>query len=80
MLFTKVHEYFRDRRSDKMPTEAEMQQKLLALLESKNWDVRRAAKQLGMTRESLYRIIRERPNVARAMVRARADIKLKKLS
>lgn len=73
MLFTKAHEYFKDKRSNRMPTESEMQQKLLALLESKQWDVSRAAKQMGISNITLWRIIRDRPNLARARLKARLE-------
>lgn len=79
MLFTKVHEYFADK-NGVMPTETEMQRKLLALLESKKWDVRRAASHLGISRVSLYRIIRDRPNLARALIKGRAEQRLSKVS
>lgn len=71
---TRVHEYFETR------DERVMQQKLLALLETKRWDISRTAKQLGISEITLWRIIRDRPNLARARTRARAEQMLKNCS
>lgn len=68
MLYTKVHEYFETK------SEKEMQQRLLALLESKKWNISRAAKQLGVSDQTLWRILRDRPNLARARLKARLEL------
>ncbi len=66
-LRTRVHEYF-DTFDEK-----EMQRKLLALLASKRWNISRTAKQLGIAPITLWRIMRDRPNLTRARNKARAE-------
>jgi transcriptional regulator of acetoin/glycerol metabolism len=73
MLFTKVHEYF-ETREDRV-----MCSKLLALLTRNDWNVTQTAIELGVSRITLSRIIRERPVLAKARVAARIK-QLKKVS
>jgi transcriptional regulator of acetoin/glycerol metabolism len=70
MLRTRIHEYFDTH------DEREMQRKLLALLESKKWDISRTAKQLGVSDHTLWRVLRQRPNLARARLQARLKMAL----
>jgi transcriptional regulator of acetoin/glycerol metabolism len=65
MLYTKAHAYF-GTKSDR-----EMQQKLLALLESKKWNVSRVANHMGVSPVTVWRIIREYPALTKARIAAR---------
>jgi transcriptional regulator of acetoin/glycerol metabolism len=74
MLRTRIHEYY-DTYSDRV-----MQEKLLALLETKKWDIDRTAKQLGVSADTVWRAIRSSPALTRARIKARAEIELKKVT
>lgn len=73
-LRTRVHEYF------KTFDDGVMQKRLLALLESSEWNIDSVAYRIGVTKRSIWRVIKASPTLTRARIRARAEQALKKVS
>lgn len=73
-LRTRVHEYFKTYSDDVMES------RLLALLDRSEWDIDSVAYRIGVTKRSIWRVIKASSTLTRARIRARAEQALKKVS